>query len=192
MTEPLQEFAKELAKQLPLKDAYSDALSPAAKQSSQLFTDIVKTVQLALAPLQLLGAYQDRLRDFIDNSVRRVPEEQRVSPPPQILGPILEGIQYEPEGTPIDQMFSELLSCSLDLRRVNEAHPAFPAIIKSLSVMGGAGLLVVARALGHSTTKMTEAHYAHLSPSFEASEIRRTAPRFGIAPDVVTPMRRGR
>jgi integrase len=60
----------------------------------------------------------------------------------------------------------------------------------SLSVMAGAPLIVVARALGHSTTKMTEAHYAHLSPSFEASEIRRTAPRFGIATDpVVTPVR---
>jgi hypothetical protein len=52
-------------------------------------------------------------------------------------------------------------------------------------------LIVVARALGHSTTKMTETHYAHLSPSFEASEIRRTAPRFGTAPDaVVTPFRK--
>jgi integrase len=61
----------------------------------------------------------------------------------------------------------------------------------SLSVMAGAPLIVVARALGHSTTKMTEAHYAHLSPSFEASEIRRTAPRFGIAPDaVVTPLQK--
>jgi integrase len=56
----------------------------------------------------------------------------------------------------------------------------------SLSVMAGAPLLVVARALGHATTRMTEMHYAHLSPSFEASEIRRTAPRFGIPPDPVS------
>jgi integrase len=61
----------------------------------------------------------------------------------------------------------------------------------SLSVMAGAPLIVVARALGHSTTRMTEMHYAHLSPSFEASEIRRAAPRFGIAPDpVVTQLRK--
>jgi integrase len=61
----------------------------------------------------------------------------------------------------------------------------------SLSVMAGAPLLVVARALGHATTRMTEMHYAHLSPSFEASEIRRAAPRFGIAPDpVVTQLRK--
>jgi hypothetical protein len=39
---------------------------------------------------------------------------------------------------------------------------------------------------------MVEMYYAHLSPSFEASEIRRAAPRFGIAPDsVVAPLRRG-
>jgi integrase len=62
----------------------------------------------------------------------------------------------------------------------------------SLSVMAGAPLLVLARALGHATTRMTEMHYAHLSPSFEASEIRRAAPRFGIAADVVALLRRGR
>jgi integrase len=61
----------------------------------------------------------------------------------------------------------------------------------SLSVMAGAPLIVVARALGHSTTRMVEMYYAHLSPSFEASEIRRAAPRFGIAPDpVVTQLRK--
>jgi hypothetical protein len=131
--DPTAEFAKELARQLPVKAIYDDAVSPAAKQTGQLATDIVKTIQLALAPLQFLAAYQDRLRRFIDSAVRRVPIEKRISPPPQILGPIVEGIRYEPEGTPIDKMFSELLSRALDGTRINEAHPAFPIIIKQLS-----------------------------------------------------------
>jgi hypothetical protein len=46
---------------------------------------------------------------------------------------VLEGIRYEPEDTPIDQMFSQLLSRSMDRERVNEAHPAYPIIIKQLS-----------------------------------------------------------
>ena len=93
--DPATEFAKELAKQLPVKAIYEDAASPAVKQTGQIVTDIVKVIQLALAPLQFLAAYQDRLRNFIDKSVRRVPEQKRVSPAPQILGPIIEGIRYE-------------------------------------------------------------------------------------------------
>jgi hypothetical protein len=123
------EFAKELADKIPVKEV----LSPAARPAGEILSDVVKVIQLALAPLQFAAAYQDRLRGFIDKSVRRVPEENRVAPPPQILGPVMEGIRYEPEGTPIDEMFSELLSRSMDSERAKEAHPAFPILIKQLS-----------------------------------------------------------
>ena len=131
--DPTTVFAEELAKQLPVKAAYRDAVKPSAKQVGQLAQDIVKTIQLALAPLQFAGAYQDRLRAFIDRSVRNVPEANRVSPAPQILGPVVEGIRYEPEGTPIDEMFAKLLSCSMDSTKFDEAHPAYPTLIKQLS-----------------------------------------------------------
>jgi hypothetical protein len=127
------DLAKELAKQLPIKELYADAASPAAKQTGQLLEDIIKTLRLALAPFQFGGAYQDRLRTFIDRAVRRVPEAQRVSPAPQILGPVVEGIRYEPENTPIDEMFSQLLSTSMDRGTVDKAHPSYPFIIKQLS-----------------------------------------------------------
>jgi len=86
-----------------------------------------------LFPFQVAAAIQDRAENFIDRSIRRVPEAQRISPAPQLLGPVLEGIRYEPDGTPIDEMFSQLLSRSMDSQRVNEAHPAYPVIIRQLS-----------------------------------------------------------
>jgi integrase len=59
----------------------------------------------------------------------------------------------------------------------------------SLSIMAGAPPLVVARNLGHRDTRMVELHYGHLSPSYHADTIRKTAPRFGIEPDsTVTPL----
>ncbi len=131
--DPTTAFAEELAKQLPMKAAYRDVVKPAAKQTGQLAQDLIKTIQLALTPLQFAGAYQDRLRAFIDRSVRSVPEADRVSPAPQILGPIVEGIRYEPEGTPLDEMFSKLLSSSMNSVRLGEAHPAYPTIIRQLS-----------------------------------------------------------
>ena len=61
----------------------------------------------------------------------------------------------------------------------------------SHTVMGGAPLIVVARNLGHRDTRMVEKHYGHLAPSFMPDEIRRAAPRFGIAGSAtVLPLRK--
>lgn len=48
----------------------------------------------------------------------------------------------------------------------------------SHAVMNGVPLLVVAKNLGHSDTRMVEKHYGHLAPSFLADAIRAGAPRF--------------
>jgi integrase len=50
----------------------------------------------------------------------------------------------------------------------------------SLAVMNGTPLLVVAKALGHADTQMVQKHYAHLSKSYEAEQIRAGAPVFGF------------
>jgi integrase len=53
----------------------------------------------------------------------------------------------------------------------------------SLAVMAGVPLLVVAKNIGHSDTRMIEKHYGHLAPSYIADAIRAGAPRFGFKPD---------
>jgi integrase len=59
----------------------------------------------------------------------------------------------------------------------------------SLSVMNGVPLMVVAKNLGHSDTRMVEKHYGHLAPSYIADAIREGAPRFGFKPrGVVRPI----
>jgi hypothetical protein len=133
MSDPSLEIAKEFVKQLPVNDLYKDALKKPVAEIGSIASDLLKVVHLALAPVQLLAATQDRFRHFIDRSVRRVPPPRQIAPAPQILGPVLEGIRYEPENTPIDEMFSQLLSRAMDRDRVDEAHPSFPLIIKQLS-----------------------------------------------------------
>jgi integrase len=49
----------------------------------------------------------------------------------------------------------------------------------SHAVMAGAPLLVVAKNLGHTDTRMVEKHYGHLSQSYFAEAVRRAAPSFG-------------
>jgi integrase len=59
----------------------------------------------------------------------------------------------------------------------------------SLSVMGGMPLVVVAKNLGHSDTRMVEKHYGHLCPDYVAKAIREFAPRFGFTSESnVTPI----
>ena len=53
----------------------------------------------------------------------------------------------------------------------------------SHAVMNGVPLMVVAKNLGHSDTRMAEKHYAHLASSYIADVIQESAPRFGFKPD---------
>jgi hypothetical protein len=138
------EFAKEVAKQLPVKAAYEDTIQPAARQTGELAEDLLKAIRLALFPVQLLAAAQDRFRKFVKSAVDRVPAEKRIPPAAEIVGPILEGVRYEREGGSIEQMFSELLSSSIHSDRVADAHPALPLIIKQLSTDEAAILRTIA------------------------------------------------
>ena len=123
--------ATELVKQVPIKEVYKDGLSPAVQETGSALTDFVKTIRLALAPLQFTAALQDRYVRFLDKSVRRIPEDRRILPAPQIVGPILEAIKYEREDTLISDMYNEVLSRAFD--RDEDAHPAYAPLIKQLS-----------------------------------------------------------
>ena len=59
----------------------------------------------------------------------------------------------------------------------------------SLAVMAGMPLIVVGKNLGHADTKMVEAHYGLLAPSYMAEAVRKHAPKFGIRPGKITPLR---
>ena len=53
----------------------------------------------------------------------------------------------------------------------------------SLLAMAGVPMGVIAAQLGHSDTRMTEKHYAHLAPSYVADTVRASLPKLGIVPD---------
>lgn len=51
----------------------------------------------------------------------------------------------------------------------------------SLLAMKGVPMPVIAKQLGHADTRMTERHYAHLSPSYVADTIRQHFPMLGLS-----------
>jgi integrase len=59
----------------------------------------------------------------------------------------------------------------------------------SLCVQAGMPMKIVAEALGHASTTVTEKHYAHLAPSHVADTVRKHAPVFGLGKSNVVGMR---
>ena len=53
----------------------------------------------------------------------------------------------------------------------------------SHAVMNGTPLLIVAQNLGHTDTRMVEAHYGHMAKSYVKDALHAGAPRFGFKPD---------
>jgi len=49
--------------------------------------------------------------------------------------------------------------------------------------LNGVPLMVVAKNLGHTDTRMVEKHYGHLAAGYVADAIRADAPKFGIKPE---------
>jgi integrase len=62
----------------------------------------------------------------------------------------------------------------------------------SMLAMRGVPMAVIARQLGHSDTRMTERHYAHLAPNYVSDTIRGNFPRLTTseAPTVLSIGRR--
>jgi integrase len=61
----------------------------------------------------------------------------------------------------------------------------------SALAMRGVPMGVIATQLGHSDTRMTERHYAHLSPNYVAETIRAALPALGILDNIsVAPLKR--
>lgn len=112
---------------------YEDGMSSTVSEVSKFGTDVVKTVRLFTAPVQLLATLQDRLAASLERVRAKVPPDRQQDAPPQIVGPALEHMKYIPEDDVVAQMFEELLACSIHADRVAEAHPSFVHIISQLS-----------------------------------------------------------
>ena len=61
----------------------------------------------------------------------------------------------------------------------------------SALAMRGVPMGVIAAQLGHSDTRMTERHYAHLSPNYVAETVRAALPSLGIVDNAnIVPMKK--
>src|SRR6266478_4724560 len=97
-----------------LNKIYDDAISGSAKQIGKMGEDALKTARLMLAPLRLGAALQDRFENMMERISRKVPDQRRVEPPAEIVGPTLQFLRYVGDDGPLWGMFEEILAKSID------------------------------------------------------------------------------
>jgi hypothetical protein len=123
-----------LVKAVPV---YQDAIQPSTKQIGQSLETVTKTVNIALAPIKALVWGYEKIEVFINTRVseklKNVPEENIVSPPPEVAGPAVEALRYSGYNENLRELYANLLATAMDKDSIQNAHPSFVEILKNIS-----------------------------------------------------------
>jgi hypothetical protein len=128
--DPATAAAEAAAKEL-VKVAYGDLLQPAARVVGTEFGEFVQAIVVAGRGFGYL--IRERYQPFVLRAIQRVSEERRVPPRPELLGPILEGLTYQREGSEVAEMFEALLAAEMDSGRAGQCHPAFAHTLRQIT-----------------------------------------------------------
>ncbi len=120
------------------KQVYEDGLKPTVKQAGGIlatFTGFFNNV--VLYPLKKLNiVFEQKALAFereVQEKYNKIPEENRVEPPINIIGPALESLKYNIDQDDIREMFVNLLANSMDNRVSKFVHPKYVKIIEDMS-----------------------------------------------------------
>jgi hypothetical protein len=127
------EAVKSLVETEPIKNL----LGPISEQSGRALGTIGKAINAALIPLELLTWRAEKIREFILYEVAEklhdVPEEQIVTPSPQILLPSLNALQYCGTNPDLKEMFAELLANAMNITHASSVHPTHVEALRQMS-----------------------------------------------------------
>ena len=120
------------------KDVYVDGLQPPIKVLGETLAGILRAIthypRLWGQVSEIsLDEKTERFRKNLVEKVEAIPEENRILPPPNILGPSVQALEYGIFDDHLSDMFSALIANSMDSRLSNKLHPAFINVIPQLS-----------------------------------------------------------
>ncbi|MDR0805671.1 MAG: DUF4393 domain-containing protein [Enterobacteriaceae bacterium] len=127
MADP-ENFIKNIPPQV-IQDIYDDGFKGLVKEFGKLGVDLIKTFRLTLIPIQYIARLQDKIQAALD----RVPENNRVKPVESIFLQIIDKLKFQDEGSIINEMYIQLLACSIDKDKAENIHPATLFIISQLA-----------------------------------------------------------
>lgn len=116
---------------------YEDMLQPASKELGKGALTLAKTINMVLAPLSLMVWSFEKVKTTLvsglEKKLTHVPEENIVTPAPEIAVPAIEALRYTGHNDELREMFTNLLATSMDNDTAANAHPSFVEIIKQIS-----------------------------------------------------------
>lgn len=120
------------------KDVYNEGLQPVIKEAGGAIGTMIGFFNnVVLYPLRKLNIkFQQKAKAFekeMEEKYNKIPEDNRVEPPINVVGPALESLKYNIDEEHIRNMFKNILVNSMDNRVSNLAHPKFIKIIEQMS-----------------------------------------------------------
>ena len=123
-----------VVKEVPV---YQDAIQPAAQELGKALGTVAKLVNIALAPVSGLVWGYEQIREFtatkVAEKLKGVPEEEIITPKPNVAGPAIEALRYTGHEESLSEMYANLLATAMTKDKASLAHPAFVEIIRQLT-----------------------------------------------------------
>jgi hypothetical protein len=116
---------------------YEDMLQPASKELGKGLLTLSKTVNIALSPLSGFVWGYEKIAQYLGNKMieklKNVPEENIITPDPTIAVPAIEALRYTAHKDELREMFSNLISTSMNKDTATLSHPSFVETIKQIN-----------------------------------------------------------
>ena len=127
-----------------LENALSDPAKEVGKMLSNVFYVVFSPINFPADKYRLkqsknLEAYAKSLEEEIN----KVPSENLVEPPLNIVGPALEASKYYIDEDYLRKMFSKIIASSMDIKKVGQVHPSFIEIIKQLDGLDASNMKLI-------------------------------------------------
>ena len=123
------------------KEPFSNLTNPATKTIGQRIGDVF---DLIFTPVEMAKIYKDhaisKFKDRLAEKIAAIPEEKRVTPSINIIGPALEASKYYIEDEELRNMFAELIASAMNSDTNHMTHPSYVEIIKQLSPLDAINL----------------------------------------------------
>lgn len=128
------EAVKGIVEAVPI---YQDLVQPAVQEVGKGLHTLSKLIHVALAPVSATVWGYEKISSYIQTSLEKklenVPPENIIPPDISVAGPALEALRFVGDKEELREMFSTLLSTTMNCETSKFAHPSFVEIIKQLS-----------------------------------------------------------
>lgn len=131
------EIAKEVAKNVPVKEIYDDVLKATTNSVGEVVSLIPRAINVAFLPLHqwiLNREYNiNETKKLLEKKLENVKPESIVSPETYVAIPAIQSISYCMDNEELREMYANLLAGSMIKETKDNVHPSFVEIIKQLS-----------------------------------------------------------